>query len=101
MADIFSSHSIDVAAPAAGAFAITPNDGTIFDQPTRALYVGTGSTIQAEMLWGGTVTFEGVPGGSILCQRPGFALMLFRHFMPPQPEEASSLRPIPLGVNAD
>ena len=37
MADIFSSHSIDVAAPAAGAFAITPNDATIFDQPTRAL----------------------------------------------------------------
>ena len=66
MADIFSSHSIDVAAPAAGAFAITPNDGTIFDQPTRALYVGAGGTIQAEMLWGGTVTFEGIPGGSML-----------------------------------
>lgn len=66
MADIFSSHNIDVAAPAAGAFAITPSDGTVFDQPTRALYVGSGGTIQAEMLWGGTVTFEGVPGGSLL-----------------------------------
>lgn len=66
MADIFSSHNIDVAAPAAGAFAIMPSDGTIFDQPTRALYVGATGTIQAEMLWGGTVTFEGVPGGSML-----------------------------------
>jgi len=66
MADIFSSHSIDVAAPAAGAFAITPNDATIFDQPTRALYVGGSGTVQVEMLWGSTVTFEGVPGGSTL-----------------------------------
>jgi hypothetical protein len=66
MADIFSSHSIDVAAPAAGAFAITPSDATIFDQPTRAIHVGAGGSIQAEMLWGGIVTFEGVPGGAIL-----------------------------------
>jgi hypothetical protein len=66
MADIFSSHSIDVAAPAAGAFAVTPSDVTLFDQPTRAIYVGAGGSLQVEMLWGGTVTFDGVPGGSIL-----------------------------------
>ena len=66
MADIFSSHNIDVAAPAAGAFAVTPSDGVVFDQPTRALYVGAAGTVQAEMLWGGTITFEGVAGGSML-----------------------------------
>lgn len=66
MADIFSSHSIDVPVPAAGAFAITPNDSTLFDQPTRALYVGGSGTVQVEMLWGGTVTLQGVPGGSML-----------------------------------
>lgn len=66
MADIFSTHSIDVAAPAAGAFTITPNDGVIFDQPTRALYVGAGGSLAVEMLWGGTVTFENVPAGAIV-----------------------------------
>lgn len=66
MADIFSSHSIDVAAPAAGAFSITPSDATVFEQPTRALYVGGSGTLQVEMLWGGTITFEGVSGSSIL-----------------------------------
>lgn len=69
MADIFSSHNIDVAAPAAGAFPITPGDGTIFDQPTRALYVGSGGTVVVEMLWGGTVSFEEVPAGSLLPAR--------------------------------
>jgi hypothetical protein len=66
MADIFSSHSLDVAAPAAGAFAISPNNSTTFDQPTRGLYVGGGGSVEVEMLWGGTVTFESVSAGTIL-----------------------------------
>lgn len=66
MADLFSSHSIDVAAPAAGAFVITPDDGVVFDQPTRAIYVGTGGRLALEMLWGGTVVFENLPAGVLL-----------------------------------
>ncbi|KQN74982.1 hypothetical protein [Devosia sp. Leaf64] len=66
MADIFSSHSLDLAAPATGAFAITPSDTTIFDQPTRAVYVGAAGTLAVEMLSGGSVFFEGLPAGAIL-----------------------------------
>jgi len=37
-----------------------------FSTSRPALYVGSSGTVQVEMLWGGTVTFEGVPGGSTL-----------------------------------
>jgi hypothetical protein len=66
MADLYSTHSMDMAAPAAGAFAVTPNNSTVFDQPTRALYVGGGGALEVEMLWGGTITFESVAAGTIL-----------------------------------
>ena len=66
MSDIYSDHGVDLGAPASGAFAISPSDATIFSQPTRALYVGSSGTLEVEMLWGGTVSFEGVPGGTIL-----------------------------------
>jgi len=46
--------------------AITPNNSVVFDQPTRAIYVGGGGTVEVETLWGGTVTFEGVAAGAIL-----------------------------------
>jgi len=66
MADIFSSHSLDLAAPATGAFAVTPSDATIFDQPTRAVFVGAGGTLAVEMLSGGSVIFEGLSAGALL-----------------------------------
>ncbi len=66
MADIFSSHSLDLSAPATGAFAVTPSDATIFDQPTRAVYVGAAGMLAVEMLSGGSVVFEGLPAGAIL-----------------------------------
>lgn len=54
-------------APADEAFAITPNDSTTFEA-TRGLYVGTGGNIAVTMAGPnvGTVTFEGVPNGSLL-----------------------------------
>jgi hypothetical protein len=66
MADIYSSLGTDATAPAAGAFAITPSDVTTFDQPTRAIYVGTGGTLEVAMLWGGTANFENVADGTLL-----------------------------------
>lgn len=66
MADLFSSHSLDLAAPAVGAFSIAPSDATLFDQPTRAIYVGVGGSLAVEMLSGGSVFFEGLPAGSLL-----------------------------------
>ncbi|KKB75924.1 hypothetical protein VW35_19455 [Devosia soli] len=66
MADIFSSFAMNLAAPAAGAFAISPNNAAVFDQPTRAVYVGGGGTLEVEMLGGGTITFEGLSAGALL-----------------------------------
>lgn len=66
MTDIYQNHSTHLTGPAGGAFGITPSDDTVFAQPTRALYVGAAGSVVVEMLLGGTVTFAGVPGGSVL-----------------------------------
>lgn len=65
MADIFSSHSLDLAAPATGAFSITPSDATLFDQPTRAVYGRCGLARRRNAL-GRLGIFEGLPAGAIL-----------------------------------
>lgn len=52
--------------PAVNALAVTPSDSTdLTAAPCRALYVGTGGNISA-VVGGNTVTFTGVPSGSIL-----------------------------------
>lgn len=48
-------------------FAITPNDATVFGQPTRGIYVGGSGTIVADLADGGTaLTFVGAVGGTVL-----------------------------------
>jgi hypothetical protein len=64
--DKFFSMTVSLNAPGAGAFEITPNNETTFEQPTRFLWVGTGGTLRAEMLGGDTATITGILSGSTL-----------------------------------
>ena len=52
--------------PGAGAFVIAPNDTADLPFVTRAIYVGTGGDIRAQMLDGEPVTFVAVPQGTVL-----------------------------------
>ena len=50
--------------PAGYAAAVTPDDGTTFSEPTRALYVGGAGNLTVRMYPGGqTVTFNAAPVG--------------------------------------
>ena len=67
MADQFANYQPGLEAPARQAYAIgTASYGTALPETVRALYVGTGGTVVAEMAGGNTVTFAGVQDGSIL-----------------------------------
>jgi len=52
-------------APASGAVAVTPNDGTSIPA-TRGLWVGGAGNIQVIMEDGSQVTYTGVPAGTLL-----------------------------------
>jgi hypothetical protein len=59
--------SADATVSAHRASAITTSDSTIYQQPTRALYVGAAGNITVDMADGGTaLTFVAVQGGTIL-----------------------------------
>ena len=67
MADAFENLNPGLEAPARQAFAIgTATYGTALAQTTRALWVGTGGNVVAQMAGGNTVTFGGVQDGSLL-----------------------------------
>jgi hypothetical protein len=67
MSDLFASQNPGLEAPARQAFAIgTAAYGSALANTTRALYVGTGGTVVANMAGGNTVTFANVQDGSIL-----------------------------------
>lgn len=57
----------DPTSPAVNATAVTPSDVTVFDPPTKALYIGADGNV-AVMLADDTaaVTFVGVVAGQIL-----------------------------------
>lgn len=44
---------------------VTSNSVT-YESPTRGVYVGVGGNVKVDMVSGGTVTFVGVPAGSLL-----------------------------------
>jgi len=59
--------SADATVSAHRASAITTSDITIYQQPTRALYIGGAGNITVDMADGGSsVQFVGVQGGTIL-----------------------------------
>lgn len=53
-------------APATNAVAVTPDDATDLTVTSRALYVGGAGNVVVIMDGGQTVTFTGVPAGTIL-----------------------------------
>lgn len=57
-------------APAYGAVAVTPNDGTVLKtssgRPFRGLYVGGAGDVTVRMLDGSIQTFKAVPVGTTL-----------------------------------
>lgn len=69
MSDPFSSHMTGLESPASDGFAITPSDVAALPSTTRALYVGGGGDVAVTMKSGATVTFEGVPAGTVLAVR--------------------------------
>jgi hypothetical protein len=66
MTDKFQSLQAGGDAPAEGGFTVTKSDVTVFAQPTRALWVGGAGDVAARMLDQTTVTFVGVPAGTLL-----------------------------------
>lgn len=53
--------------PITKAVAIVPNDGAdLADAPTRAVWVGGAGNVVVDLLNGATVTFSGVPAGTLL-----------------------------------
>ncbi len=66
MSDPFDTYVTSLEAPAAGAFAITPNDADPLPETTRAIYVGVGGTLRVEMKWGGAISFLNLADGALL-----------------------------------
>jgi hypothetical protein len=65
MADSFAKHTRSLTSPPEHATAVTPADQDLA-QVTRALYVGVGGDLAVRMQDGGSVTFLGVPAGTLI-----------------------------------
>jgi len=61
--DPYQSHTTEVSAPAAHAYAITPNDSTDLTVFCRSVYVGSAGDLKVDMVGGETVTFANVDPG--------------------------------------
>jgi hypothetical protein len=64
--DTFKDHAATLMSPARDALAVTPSDAQPLAAVTRALYVGQGGDLAVVMAGGQTVTFQGLPAGSLL-----------------------------------
>ena len=59
--------SADATVSAHRASAVTTSDSTVYEQPTRALYIGAAGNLTVDMADGGSsVLFVGVQGGTLL-----------------------------------
>ncbi len=68
--DPFTDHPTTLNAPARDAAPIVPSDTATLSVTPRALYVGQGGNLALVMAGGQSVTFEGVPAGTLLPVRP-------------------------------
>lgn len=66
MADIYAHTTPGLSSPAVDGSMIQPNDGNDLAHVTRALYVGVGGQIAAQLASGSTITLAAVPGGTLL-----------------------------------
>jgi hypothetical protein len=66
MADSFGNITPGLDSPAGRAFAVTPNDSTDLTTFARALFIGTAGAVSVVTVGGDTVTFAGLPSGSVL-----------------------------------
>jgi len=66
MTDKFAGTSPGLSSPAVDAAAVTPNDFDALAYVSRAIYVGGGGNVRAELSSGAQVTFSAVPSGAIL-----------------------------------
>jgi hypothetical protein len=58
--------SSDATVPAHRAASVTPSNATVFEQPTRAFYVGGGGNVTVDMVDGGaSVPFVGLLAGVV------------------------------------
>ena len=64
--DTFSNFAEGMDSPQHDAFAVTPSDTVALPYTTRGLYVGTAGNVAVVMAGGQTVTFVGVPTGTLL-----------------------------------
>ena len=72
--DPYQGSSPGFSAPLGHAFDITPNDSTQLTTFTRAVWVGTGGDLKADLVGdgsgnGGTVTFSNIADGTLLAVR--------------------------------
>lgn len=58
--------SADATVSARRAAAVTTSDATVYDEPTRAIYVGGAGNLRVDMVSGGTVTFTNLMAGTVL-----------------------------------
>jgi hypothetical protein len=66
MTDRFETTVASLNGPAVHAFPVTPDDATALPETTRALYVGSGGAVSAELQSGAVATFAAVAAGSVL-----------------------------------
>ena len=66
MADIYAHTTPGLTSPAIDGSMIVPSDATDLAHVTRALYVGSGGQVAAQLASGSTVTFAAVPSGTLL-----------------------------------
>jgi len=66
MADTYAHTTPGLTSPAIDGAMIVPDDGGDLAHVTRAIYVGTGGQIAAQLASGSTITLAAVPGGTLL-----------------------------------
>lgn len=66
MADVYAHTTPGLSSPAIDGSMIVPSDATDLAHVTRALYVGSGGEIAAQLASGSVVTLSAVPGGALL-----------------------------------
>ncbi|WP_137155243.1 hypothetical protein [Rhizobium sp. FKL33] len=69
MTDRFETTTASLNGPAIHAFPVTPDDTAALPETTRALYVGSGGAVTAELQSGAVATFAAVAAGAILPAR--------------------------------